>query len=92
LFRALQIRPSAPSRVARCRSSRLRRRRLLDLGDDLVRHLGALAAAVSIAAEIVHHHLRALAREEQRVLAAIPPPDPVMIATFPFEQAHDASV
>src|SRR5207253_10806341 len=42
----------------------------LDLGDHLVRHFPTSAAAVAVAAEVVDHHFRAFAREEQSVLAA----------------------
>ena len=44
--------------------------RRFDVGDGLVSHLAALAAAMAVRPEIVHHHLRAFVREGERVLAA----------------------
>src|SRR5439155_7248217 len=60
----------------------------LDLGDHLVRHLRTLAAAVAIAAEIVHHDLGALAGEEQRVLAADAAARPGDDRDLALEQTH----
>ena len=59
-----------------------------DLGHHLVGHLGPLTASVPIAAEIVHHHPRALAREEQRVLAADASARSGDDRHFAFEQTH----